>query len=647
MRHPFDGIQAPQETVESTSPDRRTALVQMACGVAGLLGLQAQVQASNDAVPTTQAIHETGGYHLQTQKYGESGLAEPVLGPPSKLLHEDGVLATVQEKLLAIDRRSTTQAYGMGEDGRGPFTEASNEDGKRPRIATGALREDGLIHLAKAVQVPRPVAPATPIYSVAFSADGKTLAVPSEGNTIVLRDAGSWEASRKMTGHASDVVCAALAPDGRTMASASHDGLVRIWDTHTGKALRDLRGQGTPVSFVGYAADGKTLASAGHDGLIRLWDTREGKEIKLLRGHAGTVGSAIFSPDGKTLASGSHDTTIRVWDVASGKQLHQCQTGGAIERISFCPDGKLVAAANGTAAIQLWDAASGKRVRSLIGHSQEILHPLYAQQALQRQGDFQIAQAGGASTVAFSPDGSVLASGGLDQKLCLWEVATGALLLSIPAAHTSRHLVFSPNGRTLATAGMPETTAPLWDIATGRQGLLKNQREYSVDELEQLWTEFRNGTPAESHRAAWTLAASPEQSVKLFNQRLRPVVVIDEKGMERLLADLDHNRFQVRQSASAELERLGEVAVPALRRFVASRPSLEALRRAELILLRPSAESPPAELVMAIRATRVLQRIATTEARALLKKWAAGPAEAWLAQESATTCARMKRQQSV
>jgi WD40 repeat protein len=172
----------------------------------------------------------------------------------------------------------------------------------------------------------------SPVYSVAFSPDGKTLASASADTTVRLWNVASHQSmGPPLTGHTDVVFSVAFSPDGRTLASASFDKTVRLWDVATRRPLGDpLTGHSGTVVSVAFSPDGKTLASAvgdirnGPDNTVQLWDVASRQPLgEPLTGHTHTVNSVAFSPDGKILASGSADGTVRLWDISADSWLER------------------------------------------------------------------------------------------------------------------------------------------------------------------------------------------------------------------------------------------------------------------------------------------------------------------------------------
>jgi hypothetical protein len=179
---------------------------------------------------------------------------------------------------------------------------------------------------------------------------------------------------------------------------------------------------------VAFSPDGKLLASGAGPDTIKLWDVGSGREVKALKGCFLGTESVAFSPDSSTIASG-HDDEIFVWDVRRGRlirALGEHASGGGDVKVEYEPE---LAPCNG-------DAPPGfKWVMSL----------------------------------AYSPDGSLLASGSLDRTVKIWEPATGKLLRTLNGHDFwVNSVAFHPKSFELAS-GSQDAQVKLWDVRSGRE----------------------------------------------------------------------------------------------------------------------------------------------------------------------------------
>jgi hypothetical protein len=154
-----------------------------------------------------------------------------------------------------------------------------------------------------------------------------------------------------------------------------------------------------------------------------------------------------------------------------------------------------------------------------------------------------------------------------------------------------------------------------------------------------LWVVLAGVDAGRAYQAVRALAAAPE-SVRLIEDRLRPVPAVDAARLRALIADLDSEEFPVREEATAELRRLAEQAAPALRDALRGSPSAEVRRRAEGLLARLN--SGEDERVTA-RALEVLEELATPEAVCLLEALARGAPAARQTREAKAVLRRLGR----
>ena len=503
--------------------------------------------------------------------------------------------------------------------------------------------------------------------AIRVSRDGKT--VVSWGSDRVVR---RWEAATGKPLGAFPApprtTVAAFSADGRVIALANADHTIRLLDTSTGKELHRLTGHKGNIAALGFAPGGKVLASRS-GGVIRLWDAARGVELRQLivkrkerpnqgfviilggpgRASSGTGPGLAFSPDGRLLvtplkAGSDPDKTLVILDVATGKELRKIESPRPIASFALSPDGRTLAAENTDRTITLWEVASGKeqgRMGQAIAQGQRRNggRMNFVVDGIGVGGD--ASEPGGPVGVSFSPDGRALAVRGIDGSVHVWDVNAGKEISPFKGqAGRVETISFAPGGKTLAS-GASDTTVLLWDAAGLLKELSKPRRmRLATAELEVLWGKLAGTDATAARGSVLGLAAAPRQALPFLGQRLKPAVRIDPTKISGWIADLDSAKFATRRAASANLLKVGEQALPALRKALASGPQLETRKRLEELVDRLTGGTLTTEQLQIVRSVEALERMGTPEAAQLLRTLAGGAPGALVTREAQAALGR-------
>ncbi len=349
-----------------------------------------------------------------------------------------------------------------------------------------------------------------PARRVAISPDGRLLLTASFDASVKCWELETLHEVGTFTRHTDSVYDVAFGPDGRAY-SAGMDGAVWVWDIESGEPIGSYGVPSQSMSSMALSADGTTLAAGSLDGDVYVWNTSTGRPAQTLAvGHTGTVDGLAFDPGGSLLASVSRDRTVRLWALERDEQVvtqrlmapatsvawHPtkpslvCGTGdkseltesseafgaaggrlalagpgaggaivwdfhagpprflerhaGPVQGVAVTADGRIVTAGD-DASVRVWDPESGRQLRLLMGHRDRVW------------------------AVAVSPDGSVAASGSIDNDVRLWDLESGTCTRVIEEHQGGvGSVVFDSSGTRLVTASA-DGTVRIFDAATGAE----------------------------------------------------------------------------------------------------------------------------------------------------------------------------------
>jgi WD40 repeat protein len=511
------------------------------------------------------------------------------------------------------------------------------------------------------------------VRSLAFSPDGKSLASAGGDGKVGLWDLMTGKERHPQPGHRASAVMLGFLPSGNTLISLSRDETIRWWDwkhgkeeraaawehvypgratafsptgdwlsvgskqsplqlldTKTGKELRvdDKR----PILAASFSPDGRILATVDSPAAVdpaakslsgkgvSLWDAGTRKVIRRVADEVDGLQLVLFAPNGNLLLGGSR--TSLLWDIDKDKRVGPtlALSLGTLRSAAFTPDSRFLVSGDLSGNVEIWDFEMGERTRVLGGLTGYVM------------------------ALSVSPDSRLMAGGGWC-GVKVWEIDTG---LERRGYHDFEGdafaIAFSPDGRVLASGGGLQDIL-FWDIPGKEPPSDPKVAANAI--VPGLWKDLAGADGKRVHGAIWGLARRPAETVAFLKTKLAPLPVIDGARLAQLVKDMDHDSFAVREKATMELEGLGEVAEPALRRLVIDPPSLEVKQRAKGLLAKLGESFTAPQRLQKHRAIEALEHMGTPQAQALLQELATGPREARFTRDALASVERLKRRQAV
>lgn len=308
----------------------------------------------------------------------------------------------------------------------------------------------------------------------------------------------------QVSASAGPVNALAMTPSGSLALSGGNDGRAQLWTGVSGKQLtpgRTLIEKGPAVTSAALTGDGQLAVSAQADGGIVLWEAPSGKTVRRLDAHAGPVRALAVSPDGKRLASGGDDGIIKVWALPSGECLQTLEGRTAVPMHPTTAPATTAQPASASATSSPTSTHAGTQ-------------PASAPVSL------------AVRSLAFSSDGSRLASGGMDRAIRIWDASQGALVRVIPLVHADKDKPTATYALTFAPSLAKQDKKDGPAQAVGARAY-RAVVDTTVDYFRSVFTnESLYDTPAEQRtrivaQDGWLLAGGQDEGKDDNNARLR------------------------------------------------------------------------------------------------------------------------------
>ncbi len=314
-----------------------------------------------------------------------------------------------------------------------------------------------------------------PLEAAAISSDGKQMATGGWGGDVRVQSIATGEPIATIATGGTYVFSLAFSPDGKQLAIGTNakPDFISLWDATTGKQVKTLGGHADAVLSLAFSKDGTKLLSGSYDGSARLWNMQDGSSREF-RGHDWWVWSVAFSPDEKRFVTASQDGSAIVWNVATGKASPPFLAhSGPIYSAAFSPDGEHVATGSYDKRVLVWRPDDLKEQ-----NIDKILNQANSDTLTVQKTPFVALEEHSAAvrSVRYSSDGKLLVSGGNDNNVCVWDIASHQMVKKL-RGHASRvsSVLFMPGDDRVLSAAY-DHYAKLWNISKYEEMLVLGGR---------------------------------------------------------------------------------------------------------------------------------------------------------------------------